>query len=73
MLSAAAAALLTAVMAVAAARARSFDSCFANMVEMLAVESGDYSADSNLISRRDTPKLNAKSVWSSVMDYFAAQ
>ena len=43
------------------------------MVEMLGVESGDYSADSKLVSRRDTPKLNAKSVWSSVMDYFAAQ
>jgi len=43
------------------------------MVEMLVVKSGDYSADSSLVSRRDTPKLNAKRVWSSVMDYFTAE
>jgi hypothetical protein len=43
------------------------------MVEVLAVESGNYSADSKLVSGRDTPELNAKSVWSSVMDYFTAQ
>ena len=59
--------------ACAAVRARSFDSRLANIVEVLAVESGDYSADSKLVSGRDTAKLNTKGVWSSVMDYFAAQ